>query len=58
MNWEHLLLLVCFTYSISRIVKFLTEANEISLERERVEKERKERQRKVDALYGRSADKE
>tara|TARA_B100000424_G_C22695802_1_gene379952 strand:+ start:502 stop:621 length:120 start_codon:yes stop_codon:yes gene_type:complete len=39
-------------------VKFLTEANEISLERERIEKERKERQRRVDALYGRSADKE
>ena len=57
MNLLHLLLLVLFTYAVSSIVRFFVDANELEIERKRLEKERIERQERIDALYGRTESK-
>ena len=57
MNLSHLLLLVLLTYAVSSVVRFFVDVNELEIERKRLEKERTERQERIDALYGRTKSK-
>lgn len=52
----NIILLWCFAYSVSRLINYMTAANNLSVEKKRIEESEARRKRKLDELYGRNRD--